>query len=146
MVFDRLEKYRQDTRIRVADSQAVEGEPYAAFQVATTSQRRFNVRPVGKAERVFSYGYLIDIRHAGGAIVGLSFSAPNLSIEIDGANLETLVDGLREERVTHITEHLPAWHKPCGEEEPYIKSLRIYEAGKPHDDEPAPEHDVKRRH
>ena len=129
-----LDKYRQGVRqerkAQRPTIETVEGKPYKAFESATHAQRRLDLRAGYDAQRIVSYGYLTDIVHAAGRIIGLSISVPQLSIEIKGRNLQELVDLLREERVTAIQEHITEWHEKPGLGQPVVESLQIIEPGK----------------
>jgi len=119
-----LDKYRkaQEETIKV---ETVAGQPYKAFEVAAGPQRRIDLRPGRDAQRIVNYGYLFEISHAAGMLIGLMFSTPMLSVRIEGKNLQSLVDGLREEKVIAIQEYIPEWHQKPADNEPIIKKLQI---------------------
>lgn len=138
---DVLDKYRRAAaESRKIDIQTVEGQPYKAFEAAPTPQRRLDLRPAYDAQRILSYVYLVDIVHAGGVMVGLSFSTPQAWVSITGENLEELVALLREERITAIQQHVPDWHQKPEADQPYIESLLITEPGKRTRNTPPPKH------
>ena len=128
MASDRLEQYRKAQRVHI---ETQEGKPYTAFEVAATPQRRLDLRPGYDQQRTVAYGYLQDVIHAAGQMIGLMFTAPVLSVEIRGKHLQPLVDALREERVTIITEHIAKWHAQPVEGQPYIKTMTVTQAGRP---------------
>jgi len=119
-----LDKYRkaQEDAVKI---ETLEGVPYKAFDVAATSQRRLDLRPALKAQRIVSYAYMTDVIHAGGVIVGMSFSVPKLSVQLQGKNLQALVDGLREDKVTFIQEFSSTRHLKPAEGEPIITKMQI---------------------
>lgn len=123
---DPLEKFRRALPAHVKD---VEGHPYKAFEAASSPQRRLDLRPGYFEQRIVSYIYLTEIIHAGGVIVGLTFSTPALSVVIKGQNLQEMVDLLREEKVSIITEYVSEWHEKVPDDQPKIDSMQISEVG-----------------
>jgi hypothetical protein len=121
-----LDKYRkvQEESITV-NVQNVEGHPYKAFESATVMQRRIDLRPGHDAQRIVNYGYLIEISHAAGMLVGLMFTNPVLSVRIEGKNLQGMVDLLREEKVIAIQEFIPSWHAQPPAGEPIITKMVV---------------------
>ena len=135
-VLDKYRKAQQDT-LKV---ETVEGTPYKAFEVAATPQRRIDLRPGYDAQRIVNYGYLFEISHAAGMMIGLMFSVPLLSVEIRGRNLQGLVDALREDKVFAIQEFIPDWHKKPEAGEPIIEKLKITGRGGSTEKPPKPKH------
>jgi hypothetical protein len=128
-----LDKYRQAAKDETAskvEMAAIEGQPYKAFEIAATPQRRIDLRTGYDASRIVSYAYLSDIIHAGGMCVALVFTSPYLTVDMRGVNLQELVDMLREERVVFIEEHVAEWHSPPQKGQPYVESMVLVEPGK----------------
>lgn len=127
-----LDKYRKAvTEERKPPTvETVEGKPYKAFEIASTPQRRLDLQPGYTAQRIVSFGSIIEIFYAGDFMLDLEFYGRSMHVAIRGRNLGELISALREERVISITEYIPEWHAMPAEDQPFIETLEITKPGR----------------
>ena len=125
-----LDKYRQgvtDSRVQI---ETQEGQPYKAFEIATSSQRRLDLRPGYDAQRMVLYGYITEVFYAGDFMIDLLFHGYPMHVAIRGKNLGELIAALREERVVSISEYIPEWHTKPTPDMPVVQSLIVTKPGR----------------